>query len=164
VVANVTAIRHLIERLPDEPTESRNEPTESRNEPTESRNEPTESRTEAGEAGLPIVEEAKPVPEERKREEPSRDGLSSFDGLSMDLGPLSMESTESEPAETADAGALDEEGTREGLMARDLRKTKEEVTELKRRLKEAVTAAQDAVAANERLNALRRTIDGKDPD
>jgi hypothetical protein len=138
VVASVTAIRHLIERLPDE------------------------SGAEVDEPGPPIVEEAEPVPEEPKREEKSSDPHSSFDGLSMDLGPISMEPTEPEPAERADAGELDEEGGSGGLLARELSKTKEEVAELKARLKEAVSAAQDAVAANERLNALRRAIDGKD--
>jgi hypothetical protein len=141
VVATVTGIRRLIERLPDEAIDQAPEPEVPR----------IKSQRE-----LEVDELVKP----------KDDALSSFDGLSMDLGPVSMEPPgskppASEPTEEEDADGPDE-GAKESLLARDLSKTKEEVAELKRRLKEAVTAAQDAVAANERLNALRRTIDGKD--
>jgi hypothetical protein len=103
-----------------------------------------------------IVEEAEPAPEE-----PSRDG-SAFDGLSMDLGPVNMEPSGSDQAAKADAEEPEKEGAKEGLLARELSKTKEDVAKLEGRLKEAVSAAQEAVAANERLNAIRRAIDGKD--
>jgi hypothetical protein len=184
VVASVTAIRHLIERLPDETAEPEVEQEVSRiksqrdlevDEPEAEVAEPEPETTEPDpevdepdpevvEPEPPIVEEAEPPPEEPKREEQNLDRPSDFDGLSMDLGPTSMEPTTTEPAKSADAEQPDEEGDGEGLLARDLKKTKEEVADLKARLKEAVTAAQDAVAANERLNALRRAIDGKDSD
>jgi hypothetical protein len=202
VVASATAIRHLIERLPDEPTEPAPEPEVPRiksqrdlepavgsgseldePKPPELDDPEPPELDEAGppevvepgppevdEPQEPIVEEPEParedaapekaVPEEPKPEEP-REG-SSFDGLSMDLGPVSMEAAEPEPAPKADVEEPEKEGAREGLLARELSKTKEDVAKLEGRLKEAVTAAQEAVAANERLNAIRRAIDGKD--
>jgi hypothetical protein len=195
VVASVTAIRRLIERLPDEPAEPAPTPNVPRiksqreleltaDESPDEIGEPEPSIVEEPvpepsivEESVPeppiveepvpepepsIVEEAEPAPEEPNGEEPSHDLPPFFEGLSMDLGPTSMEPKEPEPVTTADAGEPDEEGGSENLLSRELRKTKEDVAKLEGRLKEAVAAAQDAIAANERLNAIRRAIDGKD--
>jgi hypothetical protein len=203
VVASVTAIRRLIERLPDEPAEPAPTPNVPRiksqreleltadkspdevGEPEPSIVEeaapeppiveepvPEPPIVEVGEPEPSIVEEAPPepsiveeaelAPEESNGEEPSHDRPPFFEGLSMDLDPTSMEPKEPEPVTTADAEEPDEEGGSENLLSRELRKTKEDVAKLEGRLKEAVTAAQDAIAANERLNAIRRAIDGKD--
>jgi MshEN domain len=138
VVATPTAIRQLIERLPDEPIESGF---------AESPEEPSPEE---------------PSPEEPSPEQPKGDTRSSFDGLSMDLGPMSMEPSEPEPAAATDSGDVDEAGGTEGRHARELRRTKEDVAKLEARLKEAFTAAEDAIAAKEKLSALRSAIDDED--
>jgi hypothetical protein len=163
VVASVTAIRRLIERLPDEPAEPAPTPNVPR---IKSQREleltADESPDEVAEPEPSIVEEPEPEPEPSIVEEAEPEPSIVFEGLSMDLGPTSMEPEERELVTTADAGEPDEEGGSENLLSRELRKTKEDVAKLEGRLKEAVAAAQDAIAANERLNAIRRAIDGKD--
>lgn len=132
VIAAASGIRRLIERLPDEPAEPSPEEPE-----------------------VPRIKSQRELTLEDP--EGAEEDLASFDGLSMDLGPVSMAPTEPRAGEgdTADRGGGDD---REERLARELREEAEKVAELERRLEEAVEAAEEATASSEKLRALRRVI------
>jgi len=178
VVATVSAIERLIERLPDEAPAEPAEPEVPR---LRSQRElqvegPDGSEGEDAEATAPPAQPAAEDPRPERREA----APASFDGLSMDLGPMTMESgaqqaeegkpadepeveeqpadDEGAPVERVKSKKLKKAAKREERMARELIETKGRVAELERQLEEVLDAAEEATATSEKLRALRRAI------
>lgn len=153
-IAAASAIKRLIEQLPDEP------PAQTPEAEVPRIKSQRELQVDGSEGSEPEAA-ARQTDEERRNEEPSRDEeLSSFDGLSMDLGPMTMEPRKEKPTAASGPDDLEEAGEREERLARELTEAKERVAELELRLKEAVDAAEEATATSEKLRALRRAVDG----
>lgn len=157
VVAAVSAIERLIERLPEKtPAERQTEPEVPRlRSQRELQLGGPDGSVEDGSVDMDADGEGK---------------LSSFDGLSMDLGPMTMESgareaeeekpaDEEEPVERVKPKKLKKAAKREERLARELVETKGRIAELERQLEEVLDAAEEATATSERLRALRRSID-----
>ena len=172
VIAAVSAIKRLIERLPDEAPTDSSEPEvprlKSQRELQMSNSEASvneEEREEEEEPPEPLPPSPPPTPvADEPATEPSDEGLDSFDGLSMDLGPTVMEAEEAEedeeePVEAAKTGKLKKATKREHRLARELVETHGKVAELERRLEEVIVAAEDATPSSEKLRTLRRAID-----
>jgi len=148
VVAAVSAIERLIERLPDE------------------------APAEAGEREVPRLRSQRELQVDGSdgpegEDEGGDEEIASFDGLSMDLGPMVMESGDEEeketvaeePVEKPKPKKLKKAAKREDRMARELVETRGRVAELERQLEEVLDAAEEATATGERLRSLRRAID-----
>lgn len=147
-IAAVGAIGRLIERLPDEaPAEEGGE----------------EVPRLKSQRELQVDDSDGPEPSADRPEPPT-----SFDGLSMDLGPMVMEPGEGEEEETAEeeepvervkSKKLKKAAKREERLARELTETRGRVAELERQLEEVLDAAEEATATSEKLRDLRRAID-----
>jgi hypothetical protein len=175
VIAAVSAIKRLIERLPDEAPTDSSEPEVPRlksqrelqmsNAEASVNEEEREEEEEPPEPPPPSLPPPPPPPvADEPATEPKSDGLDSFDGLSMDLGPTVMEAEEAEedeqePVKAAKPGKLKKATKREDRLARELVETHGKVAELERRLEEVIDAAEDATPSSEKLRTLRRAID-----
>ena len=175
VIAAVSAIKRLIEQLPDEaPTDSsdREVPrlTSQRELQTGSSEAPVseEKEEEEEEEERSQVPEVPTVPEAPHQQQPTADDPATqpsherpdpFDSLSMDLGPTVMEPGEEEPVGAAKPGKFKKATKRADRLARELIETQGKVAELERRLEEVIDAAEEATPSREKLSALRRAID-----
>jgi MshEN domain len=179
VIASVGAIKRLIDRLPEDDPAEAPEPEVPRitsqrelkvGGAEESGVEEKEDEEVSTAVEAPEDEEAPPeVPAEppqveAPRPDPGEREPSSFDGLSMDLGPLVMDRDQKGDGKRPEGARkpskkLKKAAKREDRLTRELIETKGRVAELERRLEEVIDAADEATSTSEKLSALRRALD-----